>query len=995
MNKSLVKPLEELATDYGEHLGEIYVNELHSGLYGAQAVRIYSQMTGRPHYIEKNLDRSIAKIKETGLSGTTSTNVLYDEPSGHAQYIADIKQIPVADAKTGHIENKTVLFHDNTWGPIEKEKLDNGKRGTWDDISGFERSDYNNGYGGSSGFILDKSRTGIPVENLKIDKGIANTNIPNSKKLHKLNHSEEYKYGIFNDIVQPGTSHKISRKYSEFISKIFDSENQSYIKTFDKILNDNPGIKINYEKMENLEKIAEAKYEAIKTFINGEGDKTIFTEEMASKLSDAEKLKVLGINSREAYEKLPENHNLKILLRKISLIDMPYGDFFDKEISKSQTHQELDTIEDKIVKENRSILSSMIKDSTFKGEIKSIDDIRNSIDSSEILINWIDNKYSPKTDEEFIKKFKHLRRMSLRRLGATIGTSSKKELGIKDFDGYNFIKRLREDNQKAKKSLNKAIFNNALNEDVDFYNKSTPIKKAENLYSKLYIQLSYLQENKQWDDVIFKRYGMRNAFPKFKTITEEDLVENINNTKNTLIENSEALNEIKNELRIKDLSIEINSALEATDLHSPNKIKTHITPLIKYLAEIYPKDALMKVDIQKLSTLPESEIKNNIKNIQEILSKVKQRYSLEEINKSRTNILKVTSQTLDVIAKAEICTKKQDKFKELTNELFASLMKDANQNSPKNAELLNKLEKMIREDSIFAHPQEILHNILKEAEKPNAVKIVHKNIMNNLKKMLKQITKIAALSELEYDIMDKTEHGYLQNFKKMMDKKYLVMTKTNKKFSMTSSKGVMQFLRKLSDAVNDDRTLKLFVNTLGLNENFAKTLINSSRLDLSKNDITKTFNQTIQYLKEFENIEKIVTEHTSKPITDGKTTLKSIIADINKKYPNSKSKEVIFYKKNLMKSSKILKKAKTADEVKRTFEVAVSRARKASGNFIKSNYTYINDSLLELQDSRELMDKIKVAESSKIFERSQKFNIELDKLINFTLKKVEYIKNLR
>jgi len=164
--KELEKPLNELAKQVGKETGSFWVNkEGQSGLCTPQEIRILEQMTGKPFYAEESVEVAAEKIKKGPHSGISGTSVYHNDHGGHAMYMADVAPLLVKDPKTGKVEVKDAIMHDNTWGEKELDK-------TWVDSHGLLRTDYSCGRGGKDGYITNSAwQNGTLVEDFKYEPG--------------------------------------------------------------------------------------------------------------------------------------------------------------------------------------------------------------------------------------------------------------------------------------------------------------------------------------------------------------------------------------------------------------------------------------------------------------------------------------------------------------------------------------------------------------------------------------------------------------------------------------------------------------------------------------------------------------------------------------------------------------------------------------------------------------------------------------------------------
>ena len=292
------EPLEELNRDIGVKKGEYWVHENDSGLLDNQAIKIFEHMTDRPYYEEKNIKSGIEIIKNSHYSGGSSSSVKDDYPAMHGQYVVDIKPEEIKTDKGTEI--KDIILFDNSWGAAEQENV-------WTDSNGFVRTDYSNGYGGTLGYITnDKYQNGKIADNIVDKQGkFVPKDIPN-KQYKKLNasDSEEYIYPMLKSFIIQGTSPKAISTVKEIKDNLLLPSSE-YLDD----LAEEAGkmtqaeIKANIQKIRTAGKASSPVYQKMLKDIKG--DDTIFNK---------------GIETREDFDKIPENDKLRLILDKVAII---------------------------------------------------------------------------------------------------------------------------------------------------------------------------------------------------------------------------------------------------------------------------------------------------------------------------------------------------------------------------------------------------------------------------------------------------------------------------------------------------------------------------------------------------------------------------------------------------------------------------------------------------------------------------------------------------
>lgn len=330
--KDIKEPLSELNRQIGVKTGSRWIaKEGQSGLNTRQQVKIIEHMTDRPYYIEYDGKLALSKIKDSPYSGISSTSVSDTEIAAHAQYVVDVKPVKI---KVGDkYETKDVIVHDNTWGASEHEN-------TWTDENGMLRTDYEREYGGSLGFITDENyRNGKIADNLIEKKGeyIPKNNIP-LKVYKKLNigDSESYTFPMFFDFIAPG-EYPNSMSYVQMIRESTLISPDSFL--------------------DNLEKQAQGMTRAqLKAAMNKIETSGMLTNDIYNKTLErinGNNILDKGISTKEEYDKLPANDQLKVLLEKIAVIKS-YSSIPDlKLFYKMNNAREIEEIKNKVKKEAR------------------------------------------------------------------------------------------------------------------------------------------------------------------------------------------------------------------------------------------------------------------------------------------------------------------------------------------------------------------------------------------------------------------------------------------------------------------------------------------------------------------------------------------------------------------------------------------------------------------------------------------------------------------
>lgn len=1012
---SLSESLQELYAQIGVRKGMFWMHEEgHSGLYSSEHVRIAEQISGKPHYIDEDIEHAIQRIKKTGTSGVTATNVMYGEYSGHAQYVADVKTMPIADPKTGKIEHKEVLFHDNSWGPRErfKAQFSDELNSSWKDLAGYERTDYAREAvcGGPNGFILDTQnlRTGIPIDNLKTDMGTNKPDLPSSKRLSKLVNNSGNEYAIFSDIILQGKHPKLAMKYLKLSNNIFAvKEQDEQLTNLLSIIKKHPGLELDIEKMDTMDEASEKLYDQMIKFIKGENylPKKAFSAESLAKMSNEEKIKSFGIDSKEAFDSIPENHKLKLILRKIGLYDLPYGLVFNDELAKASNHQELDAIEDSIVNTTKKAIVEMIK--TIKkpmDKIKSIEDIKSTFGNSEVLIDWISKKFNPATDEELIKQFINLHKLPQENLTHIVNDSTRSQLSIENADGYNFIQKLRVGNNQAENSFNKAIFYDTLGTKYGYFNAAkNPLKQAEQYYRQLQVTMSYLDTKiiNKFKEEAFRKYQARPAIPKIPIFETEAIDEKVQKYMEFLREATTTLAGIKRGQAINNKGVELINTAKTIDINSSEDVNAKLKPLLKEIDELCPEEEPeVKSIVQNAINASKEEFPSKLELVKELVKELTKNYPPKLLKSRIDSSIKNINAYFEAVIQSNIQPRYQGRVKELVNEAMSALMKDNGATKPKTNEVVEALESAFKTKSIFENPKDILRNIIHEATHPNKNKDIHNEIMTNLQAYAQRAITVGNLSEIEYRIMENIDNGNINQFKNFMKEDALVLLKSKKHITMDSTDGVKNLIYNLLDPESDNRTFKLVIDSMGLNEQVMKVLMDSTNTEKHLKELSRIVNLEQQYSKENMKLEKVLESIIleNKPYKSKTEALKTVIASIDKELeqtPEKKSKFVSVYKKEFARFVHQHKDNSYDGSIIELIDQARYSAAQQGALIIQDIAENIDAVFKDLQDVKELTNAIRLPENSKLVSRNNAFQTDLDSAIKQGSKIVEnLVRNL-
>lgn len=694
--KDIKEPMEELARYIGTNSGSYWmVREGTSGLYEEQQIKIFEEITDRPHQKIKDIDEAVDKIKNTAHSGISSSHVFHDKYGGHAMYVADV----VKDEKTG----KDILYHDNSWGPSEHEN-------TWVDSNGLTRTDYSDHRGGELGYITNKDwRNGNFVENLTHKKGHISPDSTDSKLYKKLNPSakNENDFALMSGIILDG----ISPNYRDIAGSIKDEifiPDTAYIKTLEKHANNMTKREIqkaifkqnsmrdayvrNYDNI--IKRITptefnkgiktEADYNALpdndpiklaceKAAIRDSFEDASMYKELGKaktmdavrKVKEKQRQKALddfyyafgkngatdnsflsaaynnGIDFSNAIMDSLKKYNIKVtaeqggkIIHNVCLLEKDEQKLYNGSIkdtigiftarAEKQFDENIPDCENK-QKAKEEFLSNLQK-AYEKNVYFNADDLKLDTQKAKGIRKWIDDKFEPKSDEEFVSIYRMLQDMPLEEFKKYASDIDDKYLGMKEETGYDILNKVQNANHTAESLLRNTVYYDEYADTFDLSKTKDAYKYRklerntrgahyvgartfDDLYRSFNYSLETLEYKKlfnKYKDENFRNYGALPAYPKIDLDEDPVLNKKLETTGNLV---NEAFNTI---------SIQKNCIYDIKLAHMLDEYRKSI-PTDRPLKDIERK---VLVDMtQKFidANISDTDMEDTITNAQELL----------------------------------------------------------------------------------------------------------------------------------------------------------------------------------------------------------------------------------------------------------------------------------------------------------------------------------------------------------------------------------------
>ena len=276
-----------------------------------------------------------------------------------------------------------------------------------------------------------------------------------------------------------------------------------------------------------------------------------------------------------------EKHNVKFsiddltkVLKDATKLQKDEGNLYNGSLKNS-----IDIITNRISKQFDEVISatdeSKLAKEEFMTNLKNFydknvyfneEDLKADTVKTRAIRQWIDDKFNPKTDEEFVEIYRNIQDMTNDEFAKLTRNIDDKYLGISNTTGYDILRKVLAANDSAESSLRNVLFYDEYSKDLNL-SKTKPHyrnKKLErnqrgasyvgertfdDLYRTMSMSLNQLEYPKMFNKYKDRNYrvsGAMPAYPKLDLGEDEVLNEKIQMTENLVQETFDTLNTQKN-----------------------------------------------------------------------------------------------------------------------------------------------------------------------------------------------------------------------------------------------------------------------------------------------------------------------------------------------------------------------------------------------------------------------------------------------------------------
>lgn len=767
------KPLEEHGRKIGVSTGDYWASLKTGGMHTEQEIKILQQMTDKKYHSVQNIEKGVDKIKKSPYSGISASSVFHNKLGMHAQYIAEVSQANNKDILY-HDNSWGACENENTWVDFEGLHRTDYSDVRGGELGYITNQEYRNGnyvenliYKG--GEVVEEK-----VENKQLKKfseGLDGHKFPIMRNIllqgsdSKVN---DIAFGIHDNLFIPGIlyfnilvsdAQNMSKKDikgsidrhmkagENYHKELENIDKRIYSTPFNKgieteedylALADNDPIKVNFEKVALMnsfpnavdwKKLAKAdtvsqihdfkqeRYKNAKSYFDYSfaKDSKILNLDSLSKIVNGVTDVVLDKYNIKLDEKSKNN-----ILNNINRFEKNDNKMFDGSLKNTinfmvdkATKQFGEVVQDetentKLAKQEfQENLTKALSDAYYINE----SDVDNHSTKFKAIANYIDKKYNPETNEDFVNIYRKLQDMTKEEFDQETSDLTEKDLGIKEYSGFDMLRRYKASDLKTTERLRNTLFQHELLKDINL-SETEPSWNYHKLYKHtrgaIYVNgktfddiyrdyafslqaLEYQKMFNKYKDINLKKYGAVPAYPKMSVLDDELLKKKIDGIDELTYGKFQEIDSKRKTLRAYEISDSLEKAINS--IPDDSKLsKKHIKKINRLAGEFvtiaYNDKAILRSlnaaqDILSLDKNAKGiDYKNAYKPMAKEFAGLKQLNSADTLQNAIDADIKVLNLVFDSLIKGEISEKHQNDLKhDVNNWLKAELKADGSRNA--------------------------------------------------------------------------------------------------------------------------------------------------------------------------------------------------------------------------------------------------------------------------------------------------------------------------
>ncbi len=742
-----------------------------SGLTTEQQTRILQQLTDEPYRAVENVNDAVEIIKNTPHSGISDTSVFHDKIGLHSQYIAEIaerngKDVLFNDNTWGGSEHENIWvdseglvrtdYSDRRGGESGYITDDKWRNGNYiEDLtekSGkfvpreYNRKYLNNHKGRSEEYKFplywDTLLQGNPKQAESIAAGIKeNVFLPDSLFIEDLEKFAATK------TVQDIKNEKIKidgflNAYHTELRQITDRINETPFNKpipsaadFD-ALPENDALRLTFEKaalemsgeytskwkeiakassVSGLKKIKdELRQEARERFDYAFSKEPKVLYAYALNKSKAHIVDIVNSALKNNGINLSEQDKAKIISRTAM-----YENEEIKNFDGSLAHT-IDFLVNKLLKQFDSVVPDSENARSAKAQIRkeltkdvgdalyfNENDLKKDTKYNIAIKNYIDKKYNPETNEDFVKIYRMLQDMTIEEFKKETADVTDADMAFKNYTGYDILKMYNVENSQVKSLVTNLVYQKHLLNNLDL-SETTPSYKYKKLQKKLsgviynngrtfddlylsfrnsLMSLTYEKMFNGFKDEAYRKYKVLPGYPKVDVMGREQINEKVDSLLDVISAVSVDMHNNKLNLGLYAMTDRLHDLFEGIkeDRALTDDERTIVNNIAGMFTTEFFNDKALKRSVEAaidiLSLKPDaklSEYKAIFARWYDESEALKKNNPPESIMSTLDEIFKTAKQNLDFIVRMEYPEKYQNIIKEDLHNLLRNAAKSRN-----------------------------------------------------------------------------------------------------------------------------------------------------------------------------------------------------------------------------------------------------------------------------------------------------------------------------
>ena len=833
---------------------------------------------------------------------------------------------------------------------------------------------------------------------------------------------EEVKHAIDN-IKTAGNGWK--PKYEEIKARIFNESNfGKHINTkedYDSLANDDylkvvlekialnknyqiAGSETKIARVKNVKELAPFKKEqrrrAIRSFMYAFGKNPMIVSYMADTLTSKECDDLIDIKNSYGFDM--DDDKFIDLLESFAMSDKgKYNGSLKQTINLVLQQIDIDlakSIDNEALRNDIvNYLKNFLEEKTYFNE----EDLNNP--KLKHLIKFIDREFNPQDNAEFVKIFRNLQDMTEEEFKKNIFPKVKREdLGIKNLTGYDILKRLQRYEDKANRDLMNEIYfdtivpnlNSIENDIVYKYRKFTrdarymPILNFNTSYRDLEYDLELLTYSKLFNkhkDEGIKKYGAYPAYPKLDYATDELYEKNYKPFVDTINSSIELINGIRGQRENYEIIHKLQGYMQRLDddvILSDYQYRNINKLLGRFVTINFGDNDISEAlyatyDAMNLKKgTPFGEYRPSLEKVYRIISRYEQTSPTSTLDTVEKQQFKKITALTDILLMTHIQERYQNDVRSDINALIK-----ATANRAKNVdELKTKLFEKFKKYHILNNPEELLKTFVKSCTKDSEYASVNANLFQ----LLQRATGFATLANVQDILMEAISDGTAMDAKSLFNS-ISVKLSTGDLLPMSSGEIIKQMAHSLIlDGQKD--TAIMFLDKLGLNEEYVEYTSNDINFDDIKKSIDTTVKLTNSYGAFKQDLALLAKQAQEELNNRGDyiriiDTLKRKIADSGRKH--ELEKDVIKLWMNSLDQVKGLCDKNPEGEAWLIFKSQMPGIEGQSDKTVQDKIDFYNSFLISAQTIIENVNEILISPDSKADIARKEMNKKYQDIINY------------